>query len=406
MKKVLFLTILSFLLVSFVSCSSDDDNTLPLNDRDVAEQPESDDVQDDDAAAENCGNSVVDTGEVCEKGYTIDCSEIDGKNYKAGTSLECNDDCTGYADESLKCAVDAYDPENPGYKIDFSVAVIVAMGQTMAVAGGAVTNAAPEDFDEEKASPAVLGKCVYVESVDAAPECSSKADCVYDQECVPDYDNDGNAIKNSEHCETPRESLQKGSYTLTSAGKGTQNFVWDSSNSIFALEGSKSDGSIDANLLPLAETVVFAGGGDDIPDFEVSAYVPNYFSIVSPAPVADSSTGMESITIDPTKEDLNLEWSPVDTSSVMNITIQGNKGTIYCLTEDTGKMTIPRDLLSQADISPQNVMIMTIPVAALSMERSSKTQIKGENLHNSAFSTMINITTFIQSPTEGSSSPF
>jgi len=46
--------------------------------------------------AEMCGNGTVDEGEVCEKGQTKDCGELDPEKYKAGKEALCNSICTGF----------------------------------------------------------------------------------------------------------------------------------------------------------------------------------------------------------------------------------------------------------------------------------------------------------------------
>ena len=53
-----------------------------------------------------CGNGVLDGGEVCEKGETKLCSEIDS-SYKAG-DVECNDSCSGWL--TVNCMASELEP--------------------------------------------------------------------------------------------------------------------------------------------------------------------------------------------------------------------------------------------------------------------------------------------------------
>lgn len=53
-----------------------------------------------------CGNGVVDNGEVCEKGDTKPCSEIDS-SYKSG-DVECNDSCSGWL--TVNCMASELEP--------------------------------------------------------------------------------------------------------------------------------------------------------------------------------------------------------------------------------------------------------------------------------------------------------
>lgn len=53
------------------------------------------DITDEDNAAAVCGNTVVEEGEVCEKGTLKSCIELDPSKYSGGKAF-CFDDCSGY----------------------------------------------------------------------------------------------------------------------------------------------------------------------------------------------------------------------------------------------------------------------------------------------------------------------
>ena len=46
--------------------------------------------------SEKCGNGTIDEGEVCEKGESKDCGELDPEKYKPGKEALCNSICTGF----------------------------------------------------------------------------------------------------------------------------------------------------------------------------------------------------------------------------------------------------------------------------------------------------------------------
>lgn len=60
----------------------------------------SDDTADEDAIPETCGNSSVDTGEICD-GNVINCVEIDAQKYKSGKA-KCLDTCLGWNTETCE----------------------------------------------------------------------------------------------------------------------------------------------------------------------------------------------------------------------------------------------------------------------------------------------------------------
>ena len=92
------------------------DTTDPAADNDPSDSGDSapdNDPADSDADTEpsgeldgECGNGVVDDGEVCEKGETKPCSEIDS-SYKSG-DVECNDSCGGWI--TVNCVSSELEP--------------------------------------------------------------------------------------------------------------------------------------------------------------------------------------------------------------------------------------------------------------------------------------------------------
>ena len=77
---------------------SDADSSDSVSDDDTSDTSDSGDDNDQTDSGENkdaeCGNGVVESGEICEKGETKPCSEIDS-SYKSG-DVECNDSCGGW----------------------------------------------------------------------------------------------------------------------------------------------------------------------------------------------------------------------------------------------------------------------------------------------------------------------
>lgn len=66
----------------------------------------SDSVDDGDPKESECGNGVVESGEICEKGETKLCSEIDS-SYKSG-NVECNEHCNGWL--TVNCMASELEP--------------------------------------------------------------------------------------------------------------------------------------------------------------------------------------------------------------------------------------------------------------------------------------------------------
>ena len=89
---------------------SDADSSDSVSDDDTSDTSDSGDDNDQADSGENkdaeCGNGVVESGEICEKGETKPCSEIDS-SYKTG-DVECNDSCGGWI--TVNCMASELEP--------------------------------------------------------------------------------------------------------------------------------------------------------------------------------------------------------------------------------------------------------------------------------------------------------
>lgn len=86
-----------------------DDTTDSATDNDPADIDPADSAADTEPSGETdreCGNGVLDSGEVCEKGDRKLCSEIDS-SYKTG-DVECNDSCSGWL--TVNCMASELEP--------------------------------------------------------------------------------------------------------------------------------------------------------------------------------------------------------------------------------------------------------------------------------------------------------
>lgn len=75
--------------------NEDDDAADGDTDEETDEDMTDIDAVDEDIVQAVCGNSIVEEGEVCEKGTLKNCIEIDPELYSGGKAF-CLDDCSGY----------------------------------------------------------------------------------------------------------------------------------------------------------------------------------------------------------------------------------------------------------------------------------------------------------------------
>ena len=118
MRTFRFLVIFSLLFFMFAACGTDDEETGDENGNNPGDNTgdsTGDNTGDDNQPNPNCGNKMVDDGEVCDGGAQ-ECKSID-PNYTGGFA-SCRADCTGWDLSGCQGNGSSSDPNDPGNNND------------------------------------------------------------------------------------------------------------------------------------------------------------------------------------------------------------------------------------------------------------------------------------------------
>ncbi|MBQ4438419.1 hypothetical protein II898_06045 [bacterium] len=247
-----------------------------------------------------------------------------------------------------------FDPEHPGYTVEFNIIDIDMMGQGQSMAIGYFMKTAREDLEEGEAVDVTLDTCVMGESSPRVPSCTSKADCAPEQECVPEYDNQsGQAIENSEHCETPnRASLDVGPVEIAGFNGGPYPFAYEPGDQVYKMNGT-GDGSIDRSLIAYGVDYTIRGENmlpDDLNSLSATFRMPPALQLIEPAATEGGTFGA-AIAIDNSKP-LKFVWEGNGGQGYIDITITAaqslaNTVSVTCKVIDDGEFTVPEEFASQ-----------------------------------------------------------
>ncbi len=247
-----------------------------------------------------------------------------------------------------------FDPENPGYTVEFNIIDTEMMGQGQSMAIGYFMKTAREDLESETAADVTLDTCVIGESSPRVPSCTSNADCAPEQECVPEYDSQsGQAIENSEHCETPnRASLDVGPVEIEGFNGGPYTFAYEPGDQVYKLNGT-GDGSIDRSLIAYGVDYTIRGENmtpDDLNSLSATFRMPPALQLIEPAATEGGMFG-SAIAIDNTKP-LKFVWEGNGGQGYIDITITAaqslaNTVSVTCKVIDDGEFTVPEEFASQ-----------------------------------------------------------
>lgn len=281
-----------------------------------------------------------------------------------------------------------FDPEHPGYTVEFNIIDVDMMGQGQSMAIGYFMKTAREDLEEGAVEDVTLDTCVMGESSPRVPSCTSKEDCAPEQECVPEY-NDGQPIENSEHCETPnRASLDVGPVMISGFNGGPYPFAYEPGDQVYKLNGT-GDGSIDRSIIAYNTEYEIAADSlipDDLKSLSAKFTMPPALALIEPAMVEGGMFGA-AVEVDNTKP-LTFKWESNGGKGYIDITITAaqslaNVVSVTCKVRDDGEFTVPDEFTSQLvfggggdDMMSQMLQMMNM----ITMDRHSEAPITGEGI--------------------------
>lgn len=280
---------------------------------------------------------------------------------------------------------DEFNPEDPGYFVEFIFADMNTMGSPMAMIAGYIMKAAREDLEETYDGPTyMLDTCVVGEEAPGEPECTSKEDCAPEQECVPDYDDQGNPEPNTEHCATPgRESLDVGPIKIKGFGSGEQIFKFEPNDAVYKLNG-EGDGSVDPTLITYDVDYTLNAEDptpEDLDPFSAGFHMQKKFDLTSHE-IVPSDQGFPYIEIDMTQP-LSFSWTANDAINgfvEFTVTAMLNTSTsvsVSCTVVDDGEFTIPAEFAANLQFGTGMFAQMG---SILSMTRKVKAPMTGETI--------------------------
>jgi len=294
--------------------------------------------------------------------------------------------------------VEGFNPEDPGYTVDFIFLDSAMMGNPMVAIMGYVMKAAREDLDKEDVVDTALDTCVFGESIPSVPECESDADCAPEQKCVPDYDDSGNPEPGTEHCATPdRESLDIGPIIVSGFSSGPQTFLFEPNDAVYKLDG-QGDGSVDPALMTYDVEYSLSAENptpEDLDPFNATYKMPVALKLTSHETVAGQMG--DAIIIDTTKP-VKFEWTGNGGEGYVeiNITAAANMNeqvSVSCKVIDDGEFEIPAGITSQLVFGTGQFAAM---MNMLIMTRHAEGPMAGESITTGTLSAeqmiMMNVT--------------
>ena len=280
-----------------------------------------------------------------------------------------------------------FDPENPGYAVEFFFMDMAMMGQPTAMIAGYVMKTAREDLKEEEEVDTALDTCVFGESIPSVPECETNEDCAPEQECVPDYDDSGNPKPGTEHCATPnRETLDIGPIVISGFEAGPQTFLFEPNDAVYKLDG-QGDGSVDPALITYDVEYLLSAENptpDDLNPFTGSYKMPIALQLTS----HETVTGQmgDAIVID-TTQPVKFEWTGNGGNGYVEITLTAAESisstvSVSCKVIDDGEFEIPQEFTSQMVFGSGPMVSM---MSMLIMTRHAEGSMAGESITSGSF---------------------
>ena len=283
---------------------------------------------------------------------------------------------------------DGFDPENPGYTVEFNIVDTEMIGQAQSYAIGYFMKTAREDLEEENAEDVTLDTCVIGESSPRVPSCTSNEDCAPEQECVPEYNN-GQPIENSEHCETPnRASIDVGPVMIEGFVGGPYPFAFEPGDQVYKMNGT-GDGSIDRTIIAYGAEYTISSDSlipEDLKSLSAKFTMPPALSLIEPAATASGMFG-PAVEIDNTKP-LVFKWEGNGGNGYIDITIMAaqslaNIVSVTCKVKDDGEFVVPEEFTSQLVFGGGGEGMMDQMLSMMNMitmDRHSEAPISGDGI--------------------------
>ena len=337
----------------------------------------------------SCGDSKTPT--VKEKPDTEPEETVDADVEEVASDADETPDTEETPDAEVPVEpTNGFDTEHPGYTVEFNIIDIDMMGQGQSMAIGYFMKTAREDLEEEEVVDVTLDTCDMGESSPRVPKCSSNDDCAPEQECVPEYDSQsGQAIENSEHCETPgRASLDVGPVEIAGFNGGPYPFAYEPGDQVYKMNGT-GDGSIDRSLIAYGVDYTIRGENmipDDLNSLSATFRMPPALQLIEPAATEGGTFGA-AIAIDNTQP-LKFVWEGNGGQGYIDITITAaqslnNTVSVTCKVIDDGEFTVPEEFASQLIFGGGGDGMMDQMLAMMNMiifDRHTESPITGDGI--------------------------
>ena len=252
-----------------------------------------------------------------------------------------------------------FNPENPGYFVEFIIIDVNMANQPQTMATGYFMKAAREDLNPHSFDESTLDTCTFGESVESVPQCASKDDCAPEQDCVLEYDNNGNAYPNSEHCETlGRASLDVGPVMISGFNGGPYQFAYEPGDQAYKLNGT-GDGSIPGDMIAYGVDYTISGENmlpDDLDSLSATFTMPPSFVISEPVPQPNEGGGFGDIINVTPGQPLTIKWAGNNGFGYIDVNFVVMKSlmeqvSITCRMVDDGEFTIPAEFTTEMQLS-------------------------------------------------------
>ncbi|HEY3357255.1 MAG TPA: hypothetical protein VGQ83_28655 [Polyangia bacterium] len=245
-------------------------------------------------------------------------------------------------------------PPPTGYHVFFDLGTAMMMSQVTAFGIAGFWPTAREDLLPEDPPAGELDTCAIAAPAKGA-QCAGPEDCAPEQQCLPEKSSSGQPIAGTETCVTARALMDVGPFTMDGFTGGPQTFAYNAGQHGAYTTASPGDGSLDPSLLAFDADYTFTGPGDPaqgIGAFQGQLHVPVDLQLTAPA-LVQLPIGFPGLEVD-TTQDLTLQWTGTSADEEVTITLTGgppNGKSILCRARDDGELTIPADMLQQANLA-------------------------------------------------------